>query len=104
MPDLPIACTLGPEALNTRRSGLLSSLLNRAEAREWSPLGVWLRFAASSENLALVAGVVEAERHCCRFLRFVITVEPDGGPLALELSGPPGTKEFMEALLEPGTA
>jgi hypothetical protein len=42
----------------------------------------------------------EAERRCCRFLRFGITVEPDAGPIILELSGPPGTREFVSALLE----
>jgi hypothetical protein len=30
----------------------------------------------------------------------VITVAPDGGPMFLELSGPPGTREFVAALLE----
>ncbi len=43
---------------------------------------------------------VSAERQCCRFLRFGITVEPDNGPVFLELTGPPGTREFIAALLE----
>jgi hypothetical protein len=43
---------------------------------------------------------IEAERQCCRFLRFVVTVEPDGGPSWQELSGPRGTPEFLSALLE----
>jgi hypothetical protein len=28
--------------------------------------------------LSLVARAIDAERHCCRFRRSVITVEPDG--------------------------
>jgi hypothetical protein len=32
------------------------------------------------------------------FLRFAITVEPDGGPVCLELTGPRGTREFVAAL------
>jgi hypothetical protein len=64
------------------------------------PDGLRLRFPPSAETLAAVASAVEAERHCCRFLRFGITVEPDGGPIILELSGPPGTREFVAALLE----
>ena len=59
-----------------------------------------LRFAASEEMLATIAQTVEAERQCCRFLRFQITVEPDGGPISLELSGPPGTREFIAGLLD----
>jgi hypothetical protein len=50
--------------------------------------------------LSTIAHAVEAERHCCRFLRFEIIVEPDGGPVFLQLSGPPGTREFIAALLE----
>jgi hypothetical protein len=28
------------------------------------------------------------------------TVEHDGGPISLELTGPPGTREFMSALFD----
>jgi hypothetical protein len=103
MADLPIVCTLSPEALQTRRLGLLSNLLRRAEGQEELPNGLRLRFAPSAETLAAVLSAVEAERHCCRFLRFGITVEPDGGPITLELSGPPGTREFVAALLGAAT-
>ena len=100
MADLPIVCTLSPEALQARRRGLLSSLLRRAEGQEKLPDGLRLRFPPSAETLAAVASAVEAEPHCCRFLRFGITVEADGGRIILELSGPPGTREFVAALLE----
>jgi hypothetical protein len=100
MTELPVACTLTPEALRARRAGLLSDLLGRAEGREDLPEGLRLRFAPTAETLTTIARVVEAERHCCRFLRFGITVEPDGGPVFLELTGPPGTGEFIGALLE----
>jgi hypothetical protein len=43
---------------------------------------------------------MEAERHCCRFLRFTLTVEPDEGQFILELTGPQGTREFVAALLD----
>jgi hypothetical protein len=45
-----------------------------------------------------IARVMDAERQCCRFLRFQLTVEPDGGPVLLDLTGPPGTREFSSAL------
>jgi hypothetical protein len=100
MADLPIVCTLTPDALRARRDGLLADLLRHAEALEELPEGLRLRFAPTEGMLSTVARTVEAERHCCRFLRFVITVAPDGGPMFLELSGPPGTREFVAALLE----
>jgi hypothetical protein len=100
MADLPVACTLSPEALKTRREGLLSRLLGRADAHEKLPHGHRLRFASARDTLSLIAGAVDAERECCRFLRFQIVVEPDGGPISLELTGPSGTREFVTALLE----
>jgi hypothetical protein len=48
----------------------------------------------------LLMRAVDAERQCCRFLRFSITVEPDEGPLFVELTGPPGTREFLAELLQ----
>ena len=100
MADLPIACTLSPDALETRRRGLLSELLQRAQSREFTADGLRVVFAADGETLAQIAQVVNAERLCCRFLRFAITVEPDGGPISLELSGPTGSREFIAALID----
>jgi hypothetical protein len=100
MSDLPIACTLTPDALRARREGLLSELVRQAQSIERLSEGLRLRFASSTETLATLARAVEAERLCCRFLQFRITVEPDEGPIRLELTGPPGTQEFVEALLD----
>jgi hypothetical protein len=100
MADLPIVCTLSPDALRARRDGLLSTLVRRAEARDELPEGLRLRFAPTDEMLSTIARAVDAERRCCRFLRFEIVVQPDGGPIVLELTGPPGTREFVAALLD----
>jgi hypothetical protein len=74
--------------------------MRQAESHEDLPEGLRLRFAVTGNTLSTITRAVEAERHCCRFLRFGITVEPNGGPIVLELSGPPGTREFVAALLE----
>ncbi len=100
MPDLPVACTLSPDALDARRQGLLARLLNQSSGQELLPDGLRLRFSASAETLASIAAAIEAERHCCRFLRFTVTVEPDEGPFTLDLTGPQGTREFITALLD----
>jgi hypothetical protein len=100
MADLPVACTLDPDALAARRQGLLSKLLRSAHAHQELPDGHRLSFAATDETLAVIAKAVAAERRCCEFLRFQITVEPGGGPVLLELTGPQGTREFLSALLE----
>lgn len=101
MADLPVACTLSPDALRTRREGLLAEVIRRAKAHEFTAEGLRVRFAADDKMVSLIARMVDAERQCCRFLRFAITVEPDGGPIVLELTGPPGTPDFLAALLNP---
>jgi hypothetical protein len=100
MSALPIVCTLAPDALRARRQRLLTDLLQRSSRTEVLANGLRLRFAASSETLSRIAQAVEAERHCCRFLRFTITVEPDEGEITLDLTGPHGTREFVAALLD----
>ena len=47
MAELPIACTLTPEALRTRREGLLLKLVRRAERREDLPDGLRLETSSS---------------------------------------------------------
>src|SRR5687768_11177938 len=66
--DLPIVCTLTPEALEARRLGLLTELANRAEDCEQITDGIRMRFSATSETLPTITRAVEEERHCCRFL------------------------------------
>ena len=98
MADLPIVCTLTPAALGARKAALLPGLLLRAESQEDSADGLRLKFPPDA--LQAVVAAVDAERQCCRFLRFEITVEPDNGPIWMSLSGPPGTREFLSSLLE----
>jgi hypothetical protein len=98
--DLPVACTLDPATLKTRRDGLLRELVRHAEHRAEHTLGYRLRFAASEDALTLIVRAINAERLCCRFLTFTLTIEPDEGPIHLDLTGPPGTREFLSALLD----
>ena len=95
-----VSCTLSPDALAARRENLLASVA--ALARVNTPTGEGRRFEfdASDETLALITSMIQAERKCCRFLQFQLTIPPAGGPIALELTGPPGTREFLDACFE----
>ena len=100
MADLPVACTLSPVALKARKDNLLSVLLRRAKERRDLPSGFSLTFDAEGDILSAIAKTVDAERQCCRFLRFTVTVEPDDGPISLDLTGPTGTREFLAAMFD----
>jgi hypothetical protein len=101
MESWPVACSLDAEALEARRQGLLADLLRRAEHHEALPDGHRFYFAKDDTILETIARTIDAERRCCQFLRFRLTVEPGGGPIDLELTGPAGTREFLAAILTP---
>jgi hypothetical protein len=48
-----------------------------------------VRYRFPPDMLSALAATIDAERLCCRFLRFEITVEPASGPIWVSLSGPP---------------
>ena len=100
MEHLPVACTLGPAAVKARREDLLGGLLRRAHERIDLPNGYRVRFEPDADLLVTIARVVETERQCCRFLTFELTVEPGAGPIWLQFTGPPGTREFLAGMLD----
>jgi hypothetical protein len=98
--NLPIACTLTPAELAASRDGLLPGLLAKAQVKEAVPGGFRWRFDSHEGLLEEAAAVIAAEHRCCRFLRFLLIVEPDEGPVWLEVTGPDGTQEYLSRLLE----
>jgi hypothetical protein len=99
--DLPIVCTLTSGELQQRKASLLPGVLARASHLEVLTDGYRARFSASDEVVRDLAAMIDAERQCCRFLRFQLTIEPDEGPVVLDVTGPPGTRDFLAAILDP---
>ncbi len=99
MSDLPIACTLTAAELLEGSSELLPGLAAQARQIVARGDGYVLRFDASGERLAQIARVIDRERSCCPFLRFQLTVESGGGPMWLEITGPPGTADLLASVL-----
>jgi hypothetical protein len=99
MPDLPIVCTLQPGELSAKAMQMLPGIAALAVRRSRIENGYRLEFAADKPSLSEIVTMVEAERRCCRFLRFQLTAEPDQGLVSLEFTGPPGTHEFLGDLV-----
>jgi amino-acid N-acetyltransferase len=95
---VPLVCTLGPGELNARAMELLPGLVRRARTVLELDDGCRLEFSATSEVLRALTDTIEAERQCCRFLRFQLVVEPDAHGIVLEVTGPAGTKDFLYGL------
>ena len=96
MTHLPIVCTLGSAERRHRREGVLRELF--AQVAESQPLenGYAFRFVPKEGLVAEIARMIELESGCCAFLSFDLRVIAGGGPVWLTLTGPPGTKEFLE--------
>jgi hypothetical protein len=91
-------CSLSREELEERRQALIPGLIKRADQVNDLVDGLRLHFVNQPGLLAELAGVIEQERVCCGFLRFRVSVEPGGGPMSFEVTGPPGTRRMLRAL------
>ena len=99
MTNLPIVCTLPPGELGARGDELLTGVVTHALERHDLPDGYRFRFGPDAEILQRIARAMGAERQCCRFLTFTLTAEADAGPIWLEVTGPDGTRAFLDELL-----
>jgi hypothetical protein len=94
----PIACKLTDAEFRERREGILKAVKNGVAERKELEDGFAYRFPSDSAWLATLSKLVAVERECCPFLRFQIRLEPANGPIWLELTGPHGTKDFLNAI------
>ena len=96
--SLPIACFLTPEEMRERQASLIPALLGRAVSISPLDEGYRFGFKPESETLRAIAETIAAESRCCPFLQFDLSVPPAQGDVALTISGPPGTRAFLDAL------
>jgi hypothetical protein len=99
----PLACDPAaiPVADRQQHFKLIEHLFGElAVARERVAGGYRFRFDPNA--LDPITRFVENERRCCPFLRFVIEVDTSGGPIWLQMTGPDGTREFLDAELPTG--
>lgn len=97
---IPVACALAAPELQERRQTVLQKV--RRAVREVRELdnGYAYSFPLDSEWLTELAAMIDLERQCCPFLSFRLTVEAGDGLLLLEMTGPEGTKDFLQSTFE----
>ena len=97
--EVPIAC--GWAALTTEQQERQRSLYRRlrADVREVRELddGYAFRHSPDAALLLTIAEFVANERLCCPFFEFALTVERDGGPVWLCMTGKGEAKRVLEA-------
>lgn len=99
-PQVPLACTPGAIPADERPAHFaLARRLFAEVVRERRDLPDGLAFRFTADAFEQVARFVANERRCCPFLHFELSVEPADGPVWLRMTGPPGTREFLQAEL-----
>ena len=93
--DLILACTLDP-ALVRERVEDWKRAVAEARSRETLPLGIRLRFAAD-HPAGQLAALAQAERACCPFFDFAITIDDEG--IALDVAAPAEARPLVDILL-----
>jgi hypothetical protein len=78
-----------------RHSQLREKLESAIEQTNELESGYAFRLRDRVVSLVEVAEWVEKERKCCPFFDFEITVEREGGPVWLNISGVEGVKAFL---------
>jgi hypothetical protein len=97
--EVPIACNpAAPTAEQRERQRALIELL-RADAKEVRELEDGYAFGHTLDRTVLLAMAefVANERLCCPFFEFGLTVERDGGPVWLRITGEGEAKRVLEA-------
>ena len=104
MTDLPVACNLIPAELQKRRRNILAKLLVAVSETTELENGFQYSFKPEGELISELGKLIQLEHQCCPFLTFRLTVEPEGGSVLLEMTGPEGTKEFLLEVFAPADA
>ncbi|MEO5950863.1 MAG: hypothetical protein ABIQ44_00165 [Chloroflexia bacterium] len=99
-PELPIACDLTqiPAAQLSEHEKRAQYLFGPGmqESRELTN-GYAMRF--SPNDYPTLCDFIAHERLCCPFFQFTLELQPNSGPIWLQITGQPGAKELLSSAL-----
>ena len=95
---LPLACKLTDTEFQQRRTEILKNFRGAVQETKELENGYRYRFPSTANWIGELAQLITVERECCPFLQFDLRIEAGNGPVWLELTGPEGTKDFLQSL------
>ena len=95
MISVAITRPLNKDAAQTYRDQLIPLLLDCIQHASETDNGYLFELGRNDEIIHLASQFLEVERVLNPFLRGVLMVESNNGPVKLELEGPSGTKAFL---------
>ena len=98
--ESPLFCNTKALSADERKhhTALTQQLFAAVLAKRELPDGLAFRLNPSAVTLTEIADWVDAERKCCPFLDFRISLTRENGALEIALTGRPGVKALLLAL------
>ena len=90
-------CKLTTPELQQRKKTVIAELKSLVIERTEIPSGMKFKFAGSDKTLDLLINFIKTERLCCDFFQFTLSVGDEKSFAWFELTGPEGTKGFIES-------
>ena len=90
----PLVCKLTTPELRHRWATVIAELKSLVLERKERDDGYSYQFDGNDANIDRLTEFIKTERKCCDFFIFKLTVNDDSA--VLDITGPPGTKEFLE--------
>ena len=97
--NVPFACNMGALSTDQRKdlSAAIHKLIDAKPATKELDHGYEMRFEHPSDLFQTAATWISYERLCCPFFEFSINLSPGNREMTIQLTGPKGVKEFIDA-------
>lgn len=92
-----VTCKLTTPELQERKKTVIAEVKKLVVQRVEVTNGVRYSFNDSDSTIDLLTNFIKTERLCCSFFEFNLVVGQSEGFVTLELTGPEGTKDFIES-------
>ena len=99
-PTESLACQLTSPELVKRKRTVLAELKRQVLESKETANGFTYKFKGGDGIIDQLTEFVKAERQCCPFFTFTVTIGKESEGVWLELAGPLGAKEFIKTELE----
>lgn len=95
--NVSVTCKLTTPELQEREKTVIAEIKKLVVKRVETTNGVRYSFNDSDSTIDLLANFIKTERVCCSSFEFNLVVGQSEGFITLELTGPEGTKDFIES-------
>jgi len=98
-PVKTLSCALSAPAMRQRKDTVIRSLVAQIQSRKELLNGFSYKFSGGDPIVDELAEFVKTERTCCSFFSFHLFFQPQKRSARLTITGPTGTKAFIQAEL-----